>query len=82
MTEASVTAASKVWANDANTANSPAFGALDLYFGYQARIQPFFRLQNVFDAEYHTSVIVNAFGGRYFEPAQGRSLQGGATINL
>ncbi len=81
VTEATFSAASAIWVDDANTANSPAFGSLDLYLGYQARVQPFVRLQNVFDSRHHTSVIVNAFGGRFFEPAQPRSLQGGATIN-
>ena len=59
---------------------------IDLYAGHtglplgQARLQPFLRLENVFNATYNGSVVVNAFGGRFFEPAPGRSLQAGVNL--
>jgi iron complex outermembrane receptor protein len=34
---------------------------------------PFVAVQNVFDAWYNSSVIVNAFGKRFYEPGPGRT---------
>ena len=34
---------------------------------------PFASIENVFDKEYNSSVVVNAFGGRFWEPAPGRT---------
>ena len=39
-------------------------------------------IRNVFDAEYIGSVVVNAFGGRYYEPAPGRSVYLGVRAGL
>ena len=33
-------------------------------------------------SEYIGSVVVNAFGGRFFEPASGRSVQAGVNLAL
>jgi iron complex outermembrane recepter protein len=41
---------------------------------------PFFAVSNLFDRRYNSSVIVNAFGKRYFEPGPGRSYRIGAGI--
>ena len=43
-------------------------------------MSPFLSVTNVFDTRYATSLVVNAFGGRYFEPAPGRALQAGVAI--
>ena len=50
--------------------------------GRGARVSPFVALRNVGDARYAGSVVVNAFGGRYVEPAAGRHLQIGASLSL
>ena len=44
--------------------------------------QPFIRIGNLFDEQYSGSVIINAFGGRYYEPAPGRTLQIGLNLVL
>jgi len=74
--------------DDANTAESPAYAVTDIRAGL-ARLRvggidvaPFVGVDNVFDREYNASVVVNAFGGRYFEPGPGRSLFAGATIGF
>jgi iron complex outermembrane receptor protein len=36
---------------------------------------------NVFDEEYTANVRLNAFGGRYFEPAPGRNGYAGVSLN-
>jgi len=36
-------------------------------------LRPFVSVLNVFNEAYVGSVVVNAFGGRYYEPAPGRN---------
>ncbi len=68
----------EVPANDANDANADAFTLVELRFGATGvragnlRLSPFAAVTNVTDARYASSVVVNAFGGRYFEPGPGR----------
>jgi iron complex outermembrane receptor protein len=37
-------------------------------------LAPFIAMNNVFDKRYNGSVVLNATGRRYFEPAPGRNL--------
>lgn len=37
-------------------------------------IQPFVSANNMFNVRYYTSVAINVFGGRYFEPGSSRNL--------
>jgi iron complex outermembrane receptor protein len=46
-----------------------------------AAITPFVALNNAFDARYN-NVVVNAFGGRYYEPAAGRHWRIGASLQF
>jgi iron complex outermembrane recepter protein len=43
---------------------------------------PHVGVMNLFDAEYNTSVVVNAFGGRFFEPGPARSAYAGARLSF
>lgn len=45
-------------------------------------IIPFLNLNNIFDKQYSGSTVVNAFGGRYFEPAPGRNWQAGFSMTF
>jgi iron complex outermembrane receptor protein len=47
-----------------------------------ATLDPVVGLSNLFDAEYNSSVVVNAFGRRYFEPAPGRAIHVGLRVAL
>jgi iron complex outermembrane receptor protein len=83
-----VVAASGVYADDANTVQTDAHatfdasaGALGVLVG-RAEVRPFVRLQNVLDRRYVGSVAINAFGGRYFEPAAGRTFWAGVEVAL
>ena len=66
--------------NDANDAEAESFVLLDLRVGatgLQAgsfRFSPFAGVTNLTDERYVTSVVVNAFGGRYFEPGPDRGV--------
>jgi len=81
--------ASEMWGNNANSIKSSGFTVLDIYLSHldwhvsrRITLQPFARIQNVLDLQYIRSMVVNAFGGRYFEPAEGRSFQAGIGIRL
>jgi iron complex outermembrane receptor protein len=48
-------------------------GARGLRFG-GVEIEPVAGASNLFGVDYNSSVVVNAFGRRYYEPAPGRAL--------
>lgn len=79
---------SEVPVDDAGTSSSPAFFLTDLRLGIQElgggdlRFSPFVSVTNLFDSRYNSSVVVNAFGGRYFEPGPGRSLSVGLEMTF
>jgi iron complex outermembrane receptor protein len=76
---------SDVPVNDANTSGtaSPAFAITNVRVGFDrvriggAELAPFVGVTNIFDREYNTSVTVNAFGQRYYEPGPGRAVYAG-----
>jgi iron complex outermembrane receptor protein len=74
--------------DDAGTAASPASLVVDARAGLQGarigrlRFDPFVAVANVFDRTYNASVVVNAFGGRFFEPGPGRTVQAGAGLTF
>lgn len=83
-----IVAMSGVFADDANTVRTDAALVVDLALGHvgitagRAEVVPFVRISNVLDAEYVGSVILNAQGGRYLEPAAGRSVRAGVEVRL
>jgi len=71
-----------------NTTTNDAYTTVDLRLSHpgfsftdRSRIVPFVAVNNAFDARYN-DVVVNAFGGRFFEPAAGRHYRLGATLQL
>ncbi len=72
-------------ANNANTVYNWSYAVVDLRFGYDGRwggvdVRPFLGIDNLFDERYNSSIITNAFGGRYFEPSPDREFYVGLTI--
>ena len=65
--------------DDANQAYSSAYTVTDVRAGIEAlrfgriELAPFAGVTNLFDREYNTSVVINAFGARFFEPGPPRS---------
>lgn len=74
--------------DDANAFHSPAYVVADVRGGLErlrlrgVDVRPFFGVTNAFDADYNSSVVVNAFGRRYFEPGPARALYAGATVRM
>jgi iron complex outermembrane receptor protein len=72
---------SNIPVNDANTAFAPASLLTNLRGSFAlARVSLFAGIDNLFGAVYDTSVSVNAFGGRYFDPAAGRTVYAGVDL--
>lgn len=80
--------ASDIWADGGNQTRSSGYTALDLYLARtnwlvgSMAIAPFCRIQNLLNTKYNGSLVVNAFGGRYFEPAAERTFQLGLNLML
>ncbi len=73
--------------DDANRAWNPSSRRVDLRLtgdlplaGTTAR--PVLEVENLLDERYNASVVPNAFGGRYYEPAPGRSVFGGLSLRF
>ncbi len=79
---------SRLWADDANTAEASGAVTFDLALGHSgiraggATLLPFVRIQNVLDAQAVGSVAINARGGRFYEPAPGRGVSAGLSVRL
>lgn len=73
--------------DDANSAFEPSARVVDLRGSWTARpggwrLHPFLAVDNLLDERYDASVVPNAFGGNYFEPAPGRQLFGGMEVGM
>lgn len=65
---------SNMYVDNANTAQNRPYGVSNLRAGYiktmgDLEITPYMGINNLFDEEYIGNVRINAFGGRFFEPA-------------
>jgi iron complex outermembrane receptor protein len=75
------------FANDANdeTARNEAASVVNVRLLHTGRLgragfRPFLSIANATDTRYNSSVVVNAIGRRYYEPAPGRSVQVGLCL--
>jgi len=73
--------------DDANGAWSRAYALADLRAGVdgieagQTRFSLFAGVQNLLATEYNASVVVNAFGRRYYEPGPARTFHLGGSVS-
>ncbi len=80
-------AASGYSADSANEAETEAYAVLHARLGLEVgrgaiRATPFVSVRNVLDEQYTGSVVVNAFGGRFAEPAAGRHVLAGVSLSI
>jgi iron complex outermembrane receptor protein len=78
-------ASSRVFVDDGNTASAAGWAIANVRVGGRvpiagAAVTPVAALQNVFDRRYAGSVVVNAAGGRYYEPAPERTISIGVSV--
>ena len=93
-TEVELERVGRYWANDFNgpppgSDASPdeffnrAYMRVDLRLGIDYRAaRAFVAVENLFDTQYNGSVVPNAFGGRFFEPASGRTWRLGLSAGV
>jgi iron complex outermembrane receptor protein len=76
--------ASSAFVDDANSARAPGYEVMHVRAGTDRLARTPFSLvaglQNVFNRHYSASLNVNAAGGKFFEPAPGRTFYMGAKI--
>ncbi len=77
----------ELFADDANSTIDNAYLLTNLNLGYTFNkenwtFKPFLGVNNLFNVEYNDNVRLNAFGGRYFEPAPGRHLFVGVRVRI
>ncbi len=72
--------------NDANTVYAPGYWTFAVRAGWQRRlfrrleVDVYAGLDNATDRRYSLGNDLNAFGGRYYQPAPGRSFYAGTTL--
>lgn len=68
--------------------DSPGYTLLDARGGWEGArlggvgLSPFAGVSNLLDRAYNTSVVINAFGRRYYEPGPGRTFFAGLRLTL
>jgi len=77
--------ASGVFVDDTLTVRTDSWSQLDLRLGWEGRVgrgrlAPVIAVNNVLNAHYVGSVVINAARGRYYEPAPGRNAYFGLQI--
>jgi len=82
-----VTAVDGYYVDNGNRGRNDGYTVVDLRLGYRIgprgfEIVPFLGINNLFDARYNSSVVVNAVAGRYYEPAPGRNAYAGLRLGL
>jgi iron complex outermembrane receptor protein len=73
--------------NNAEASRNPAATVLDARLAgtlelADTRFEPFVGLNNLFDERYFSSVVINAAGARFFEPAPGRNVYLGVSVRI
>ena len=74
-----------LYADDANRTRVDGYTVSDLRLGFEHTegnwtVAPFLGVNNLFDSRYNANIRINAFGGRFFEPAPGRTFYGGVRV--
>ena len=76
-----------LYVNDRNSVKDQAYTILNLRLKQTIKLKtltlvPFLGVNNILDETYNDNIRINAFGGRYFEPAAGANIYGGLRLLL
>jgi iron complex outermembrane receptor protein len=79
------THSSGFFVDDTSHTYTSAWWTTNLRLGWEGtvgtvRVRPFVGFNNVFNRGYVGSVVINASGGRYYEPAPGRNMYVGFSL--
>ncbi|MDZ7642824.1 MAG: TonB-dependent receptor [Woeseiaceae bacterium] len=77
----------ELYADNANEAQVDAYAVSNfrVYGEYEVgrwMVQPHLGINNLFNERYNSNIRINAFGGRYYEPAPGRNVYAGVTVGF
>ncbi len=77
----------KLYANNSNTVQDKGYTVANLRLNYSKRfndfsLSPFLGVNNLFNTIYNSNIRINAFGGRYYEPAAELHVYGGVKIKF
>ena len=75
------------YANNSNGTKVPGYTVINLRLSHEFsknrwKIQPYLGINNLFDEKYDSNIRINAFGGRYFEPAPERNYYAGIVLGF
>jgi iron complex outermembrane receptor protein len=75
----------ELYADNANQTSVDSSQVSNLRIGYNGifgdwEVAPFLGVNNLFDEDYNNNIRINAFGGRYFEPAPERNAYIGISV--
>ena len=76
-----------LYTNNSNSVEEDGYTVVNLNLGYnqafnKLQIEPFFGINNLLNTTYNDNIRINAFGGRFYEPAPGLNVYGGIKIKL
>lgn len=76
-----------LYANNANIAKVPGYTVGNMRLAYEFTrdrwvFRPYVGINNLFDENYNSNIRINAFGGRYFEPAPPRNFYAGIVVKF
>ncbi len=77
----------QLYANTANTVSVSGYAVSNLRMSHEFSagnwtLRPYLGINNIFDESYNSNIRINAFGGRYFEPAPTRNLYAGIVVRF
>jgi iron complex outermembrane receptor protein len=77
----------KLFANTANTVSVPGYAVANFRVSHEFTrgnwaIRPYLGINNLFGERYNDNIRINAFGGRFYEPAPGRNLYAGIVVRF
>ena len=73
--------------NDANTVKVDGYNVVNFNSGFELKTKsitflPFLGINNIFNTKYYDNIRINAFGGRYYEPAPEINIFGGVRLQF
>ena len=77
----------KLFANTANTVSVPGYVVTNFRVSHEFtrgrwKLRPYLGINNLFGERYNSNIKINAFGGRFFEPAPVRNLYAGIVVRF
>ena len=77
----------EIYIKNDNSVKDNKYKVINLNLGYlkkydKVEIEPFFGINNVLNETYNDNIRINAFGGRFYEPAPERNIYGGIKVKF